>query len=51
MPMTGYFVRYRLFDVNNTITLHSSAQLRNWSAAMENEFDSFEIIGVYEFDY
>lgn len=49
---TGYFVRYRLYGINNTITLHFSAQYQNWQWAMRENFkEQFEIVGVYEFDY
>lgn len=48
---TGYFVRYRLFDINNTITLYSGSQFRNWYGVMEDEFkDRFKVVEVLNFD-
>jgi hypothetical protein len=49
---TGYFVRYRLYGINNTITLYHASQYHNWQDVMVEEFGKqFEIVGVYEFDY
>lgn len=49
---TGYFVRYRIYGINNTITLNHASQYQNWQWVMREEFkEQFEIVGVYEFDY
>ena len=49
---TGYFVRYRIYGINNTITFNHASQYHNWQDVMASEFkDQFEIVGVYEFDY
>ena len=52
MPMTGYFVRFRFYGVNNTMTFYKSYALYNWQDVMREEFGkNFEIVGIYEFDY
>ena len=48
---TGYFVRFRLYGINNTITLYNSSQFHNWQDVMAGEFkDQFEIVEVLNFD-
>ena len=48
----GYFIRYRIYGINNTITFHSSTQYQNWTAVMEDGFNSqFEVIEIHEFNY
>ena len=48
---TGYFVRYRLYGINNTITLYNSSQFHNWQDVMAGEFkDQFEVVEVLNFD-
>lgn len=52
MPITGYFIRYRIYGINNTITFHGATQYQNWTAVMEEGFgDQFKVIGIYEFNY
>lgn len=48
---TGYFVRYRLYGINNTITLYNSSQYHNWFDVMQIEFkEQFEVVEVLNFD-
>ena len=48
---TGYFVRYRLYGINNTITLYNSSQLWNWEDAMMVGFGlQFDIVEILNFD-
>ena len=52
MINVGYFIRYRVYGINNTITFHSAAQYQNWIAIMENGLnDQFEVIEICEFNY
>ena len=47
----GYFVRYRLYGINNTITLYNSSQYHNWFVVMKTEFkDQFKVVEVLNFD-
>ncbi len=48
---TGYFVRFRLYGINNTITLYNGSQFRNWQCVMADEFkEQFEVVEVLNFD-
>lgn len=48
----GFFIHYRLYEIDNVITLYRAGQYRDWSAAMEDTFkDQFEIVSVNEFEY
>lgn len=47
---TGYFIKYRIYDINNTIVFHGSSQYINWTYVMENNFaEQFEVISIEPF--
>lgn len=48
---TGYFVRFRLYGINNTMTFYHASQYHNWFDVMQIEFkEQFEVVEVLNFD-
>ena len=48
---TAYFIRYRLYGINNVMHFHGSAQYQNWTSVMEENFkDQFKIISIDTYD-
>lgn len=46
-----YFIRYRLYDINNVIHFSTFSQYQNWVVVMENNFnEQFIITQVIEYD-
>ena len=39
-----YFVRYRLYDINNVICFSTFSQYQNWLTVMEENFNEVFII-------
>lgn len=47
----AYFIRYRLYGINNAIHFHGSSQYITWTAVMEENFgDQFEIVEIIPYD-
>ena len=47
----AYFVRYRLYGVNNAAHFHGMSQYTNWTYVMEQGFgDQFEVISIDPYD-
>lgn len=46
-----YFIRYRLYDINNTIHFSTFSQYQNWSSVMEKNFEEwFEIEEIIDYN-
>lgn len=46
-----YFVRYRLYDINNVIHFLTFSQYQNWSSVIEENFgDFFTITEIIDYD-
>ena len=49
--INAYFIRYRLYGINNAIHFHGSTQYINWITVMEENFDNqFEVVEIIPYD-
>ena len=47
----AYFVRFRLYGINNVMHFRAQSQFLNWSDAMEENFQNqFEIIEIIPYN-
>lgn len=47
----AYFIRFRLYGVNNVMHFHAQSQYLNWQDAMKTNFQNqFEVIEIIPYD-
>ena len=51
MRFQNYFIKYKLYDINNVIHFETFSQYQNWLTAMEKNFEKFfEVTEVHTYD-
>ena len=51
MWFQNYFIKYKLYDINNVIHFETFSQYQNWLTAMEKNFEKFfEVTEVHTSD-